>query len=99
MVANDDIVARGELRECREKGVRTGLKLNELKVGDKAKIVCVERERGGLKTRLLDMGAVPGTIVEVKKVAPLGDPIDILIKGYHLSLRKEEAAKIVVEVV
>jgi len=42
------------------------------------------------------MGATPGTIVEIEKVAPLGDPIEVKIKGYHLSLRKEEAAAITV---
>ncbi len=80
-------------------GTKMESKLNKLKVGDKAKIVRVESEMGNLKARLLDMGTVPGTVVEVEKVAPLGDPIDILIKGYHLSLRKEEAAKIIVEVI
>ena len=93
-------VDTGELHECHEKGgKRMELKLNELKVGNKAKIVRVESGMGNLKTRLLDMGAVPGTVVKVEKVAPLGDPIDILIKDYHLSLRKEEAEKIVVEVI
>ena len=43
------------------------------------------------------MGVIPGDIVSVVKVAPLGDPIDIKIKNYHLSLRKEEAEKIIVE--
>ncbi len=52
---------------------------------------------GSLRQRLLDMGIVPGVSVEVVKVAPLGDPIDIKVKGYHLSLRKEEAAQISIE--
>jgi Fe2+ transport system protein FeoA len=43
------------------------------------------------------MGVTPGTVVEVERVAPLGDPIDIKVKGYHLSLRKEEAEGIEVE--
>lgn len=43
------------------------------------------------------MGVVPGTQVEVVKVAPLGDPVELLIRGYHLSLRKEEAREIFVE--
>lgn len=70
--------------------------LSELKpkeTGDVKKI-CSE---GALRKRLLDMGIIPGTKVEVIKVAPLGDPIDIKVKGYHLSLRKEEAAQILVE--
>jgi len=79
-------------------GEKMELKLSKLKVGEKGHIVRVESGIGNLKVRLLDMGAVPGTEVKVEKVAPLGDPIDILIKDYHLSLRKEEAEKIIVEV-
>lgn len=53
---------------------------------------------GELKRRLLDMGMVVNTPIKVIRVAPLGSPIDILVKGYHLSLRKDEAEKVVVEV-
>lgn len=95
-----EFVNTGKLQDCsKEGGKGMELKLSELKVGEKAKILRIESGIGNLKTRLLDMGAVPGTVVEVEKVAPLGDPIDILIKNYHLSLRKEEAAKIIVEVI
>ncbi|MEA2022129.1 MAG: FeoA family protein [Candidatus Caldatribacteriota bacterium] len=52
---------------------------------------------GELKQKLLDMGIVSNAQVKVLKVAPLGSPIDILIKGYQLTLRKEEAEKILVE--
>ena len=45
------------------------------------------------------MGCVKGTVIEVVKVAPLGDPIDIIIKGYHLSIRKDEAKDIEVEII
>jgi len=71
--------------------------LKELPVGGKALI----RKVGGdavVKKRLLTMGVVPGTRVSVDNVAPLGDPIDIALKGFHLSLRKEEAGFIEVEV-
>ena len=51
----------------------------------------------GIKRRLLDMGIVPGVEIRVQRVAPLGDPVDVLVKGYHLSLRKEEARAITVE--
>ncbi len=54
---------------------------------------------GAMKRRLLDMGVLPGEEVQVEKVAPLGDPIEITIKSYRLSLRKSEAAGIFVEVV
>ena len=53
---------------------------------------------GNIRRRILDMGVVPQTMVEVERVAPLGDPIEVKIKGYHLSLRKGEAASIQVEV-
>lgn len=71
--------------------------LHELKPGEKGKIVKVA-VGGGIHQRLLDMGLVSGSEVEVERVAPLGDPIEIKIKGYHLSLRKEEASNIQVEV-
>lgn len=54
---------------------------------------------GGIRRRLLDMGATAGALVEVERVAPLGDPIEVKIKGYHLTLRKEEAERIEVEAV
>ncbi len=53
---------------------------------------------GPIHRRILDMGVVPSTTVTVERVAPLGDPIEIKVKGYHLSLRKEEAAHVYVEV-
>ena len=70
--------------------------LNEVKPGRKGKIVKIIG-RSEVNKRLADMGVVPGTTVEVERVAPLGDPIDVKLKGYHLSLRKEEASKIIVE--
>lgn len=70
--------------------------LSELRPKGKGKIRRIEGE-GKLKRRLLDMGVIPGNIVEIVKLAPLGDPVDVLIKGYHLSLRKDEAQHIVVE--
>jgi Fe2+ transport system protein FeoA len=53
---------------------------------------------GALRCRLLDMGLIPKTTVRVQKIAPLGDPIELLVRGYSLSLRKEDARKIEVEV-
>lgn len=52
---------------------------------------------GKIKRRLMDMGIIPGTEMEVQKVAPLGDPVEIKFKGYNLSLRREEADTVVVE--
>lgn len=52
---------------------------------------------GSLKRRIMDMGITKGTQIFVRKVAPLGDPIEVTVRGYELSLRKEEAANIIVE--
>jgi len=71
--------------------------LSALKPKDRAKVKKVLGE-GNLKRKLLDMGIIPGVLVEVVKLAPLGDPIEIKIKGYNLSLRKDEASQIFVEV-
>lgn len=66
--------------------------------GDKAAIVKIEGS-GSIRRRLLDMGATAGTLVEVERVAPLGDPIAVKIKGYHLTLREEEAERIKVKAI
>lgn len=71
--------------------------LNELKIGDSGVITAVGGE-GALRCRLLDMGLIPKTRVRVEKVAPLGDPLELRVRGYSLSLRKEDAGKIEVEV-
>ena len=72
--------------------------LASLKPAMRAKVVTISG-KGAVKRRIMDMGVIPGAIVEVEKVAPLGDPIEVKIKGYHLSLRKSEATGIFVEVV
>ncbi len=69
------------------------LNLNDLQIGEKGEIVKVGAI-GEIKKRLLEMGVVAGSKVEVERVAPLGDPIEVLIKGYHLSLRQSEAREI-----
>lgn len=71
------------------------LTLKDLRPGEKATVVQV-KAKGNLRKRLLDMGMVPGMEVLLEKVAPLGDPVDILIRGYHLSLRKDEAKDILI---
>lgn len=70
--------------------------LDQIQKGQKVCIVKVNG-KGGVRRRLLDMGATAGTLIEVERVAPLGDPIEVKIKGYHLTLRKEEAGNIVVD--
>jgi len=74
------------------------LTLKDLKPGQKCKIVKM-RGRGEINKRILEMGVTPGSVVELERIAPLGDPIDVKVKGYHLSLRKDEAAEIDVEVI
>ncbi|MGX8701865.1 FeoA family protein [Caproiciproducens sp.] len=70
--------------------------LNELQIGRKSKIIEVKGE-GALRRRLLDMGLTPHTEVMVRKVAPMGDPIEIHLRGYELTIRIEDAKKIEVE--
>ena len=70
--------------------------LKDLKVGKSGKVLSVGGEKV-LRHRLLEMGITPRTVVTVKKVAPMGDPIELLLRGYVLSLRLEDAEKITVE--
>ncbi len=72
------------------------MNLSEIKPKKRVRILRMQGS-GGISRRMLDMGCVKGTVVDVLKVAPLGDPIEIRIKGYNLSLRKEEARGIEVE--
>ena len=68
--------------------------LAEMKPKQKG-IVLKMNQRGSVTKRLAEMGIGRGALIEVERVAPLGDPIDIKVRGYHLSLRKEEAAAII----
>ncbi len=70
--------------------------LDQLKVGESATVARLNGE-GAVKRRIMDMGLTKGTAVTVRKVAPLGDPIELTIRGYELSIRKDEAAKVEVE--
>jgi DtxR family transcriptional regulator, Mn-dependent transcriptional regulator len=79
-----------------EEVAKTTSTLDRLKPGKKASIVKVG-SAGAVRRRMADMGMVRGTTVEVVKVAPLGDPIEVKIRGYNLSLRKDEAAAVTVE--
>ena len=73
------------------------VKLNEVKVGDNCVVKSVEGD-GRIRRRLFDMGVTPGASIYIRKVAPLGDPVEITIRGYELSLRKDEAKLVNVEV-
>lgn len=67
--------------------------LSELKVGESGRVARLAGE-GSVKRRIMDMGLTKGSEVTVRKVAPLGDPIEITVRGYELSIRKDEAAKV-----
>ncbi len=70
--------------------------LRQAKVGDKVKVVKLHGE-GAVKRRIMDMGITKGVQIDVRKVAPLGDPVEITVRGYELSLRKADADMIEVE--
>ncbi|MBE6969800.1 MAG: ferrous iron transport protein A [Ruminococcaceae bacterium] len=70
--------------------------LDELKVGESGRILAVDGE-GALRCRLLDMGLTPRARVTLQKIAPLGDPIEIHVRGYELTLRRNDARLIRVE--
>lgn len=70
--------------------------LRQVPVGGRAKVVKIHGE-GAVKRRIMDMGITKGVEIYVRKVAPLGDPIEITVRGYELSLRKADAESIEVE--
>lgn len=70
--------------------------LDKLQPGQHAKVTAVAGE-GRVRVRIFDMGITPGVEITLRKVAPLGDPIEITVRNYELSLRKEEASAISVE--
>lgn len=70
--------------------------LNDVKIGEEVVVKRIYGE-GALKRRIMDMGITKGATVTVKKVAPLGDPIELNVRGYGLSIRKEDAKLIEVE--
>jgi len=77
----------------RKKGMKT---LKESKVGDTVRVVKLHGE-GAVKRRIMDMGLTKGVEVQIRKVAPLGDPIEVSVRGYELSIRKSDAEMIEVE--
>ena len=70
--------------------------LRDVKVGASAKVVKLHGE-GAVKRRIMDMGITKGTEVKVRKVAPLGDPLEVTVRNYELSIRKADAEMIEVE--
>ena len=72
------------------------MKLSELKKGDSARIVAMPSS-GGLRRRLAEMGMLVGEVVRIEGVAPLGDPVEMTVRRYRLSLRKSDIENITVE--
>lgn len=75
-----------------------GMTLDLLKPGEKARIIAVGGT-GALRRHLLDMGLTPNTMIMVRKMAPLGDPIELHLRNFELTLRKEDAKQILIEAV
>lgn len=72
------------------------LTLNDAAIGSNVKVISLSGA-GALKRRLMDMGIIKGAAIYVRKVAPLGDPLEVTVRGYELTLRKQEAALVQVE--
>ena len=72
--------------------------LSDLKIGQRAKVLGLHLDKPDLRRHLLDMGITKGTEILIKKVAPMGDPVDIELRGYELCIRKEEMKNIDIEV-
>lgn len=70
--------------------------LSQLGVGDSARVLRVAGD-ADVRGRLLEMGVTPGVTVRLVRAAPLGDPIEVVVRGYHLSVRKSEAAAVEIE--
>lgn len=71
----------------------TSVSLDNLGVGEQGRITGLTGE-SDVRRRLMEMGLTPGTMLRVVRFAPLGDPIDVEVRGYHLSLRKHEAGQV-----
>ena len=70
--------------------------LKQAKIGDTVRVVKLHGE-GAVKRRIMDMGITKGVEVHIRKVAPLGDPVEVTVRGYELSIRKDDAEMIEVE--
>jgi ferrous iron transport protein A len=73
------------------------MKLSELGVGETAEVVAFATGSRGYRTRLMSMGLTPGTLFTLKRLAPMGDPVEIEVRGFALTLRKQEAEAVRVE--
>ena len=73
--------------------------VSDLKIGQKARIIRLNEDNKAIRRHLLDMGVTRGTEIKIKKVAPMGDPIDITLRDYDLCICKNDLSKIEVEVI
>ncbi|MBE0700559.1 MAG: ferrous iron transport protein A [Acholeplasmataceae bacterium] len=73
--------------------------LSSLRIGQEAKVISLHTQDKALRRRFLDMGITEGVHLKVKKIAPLGDPVDVELRGYELCIRKLDMAMIEVEVI
>ena len=69
--------------------------LRDVKIGETVKVLKIEGE-GAVKRRIMDMGITKGIEIYIRKVAPLGDPVEVTVRGYELSIRKDEAKMILI---
>ena len=81
------------------KNIGDNCNLSELKIGDKAIVTKLDISNKAVRRHLLDMGMTRGAQVQIKKIAPMGDPIDVELRGYELALRKEDLQSIKGEVI
>ena len=72
--------------------------LSDLKIGQRARVLGIHMDKPDIRRHLLDMGITKGTEILIKKIAPMGDPVDIELRGYELCIRKEELKNIDVEI-
>ena len=84
------------IKQILKKGDHTYL--SNLKIGQRAKVLGLHLDKPEVRRHLLDMGITKGTEILIKKIAPMGDPVDIELRGYELCIRKEEMKNIDVEV-
>ena len=75
----------------------TRLNLGQMRVGDTVRVVGLDKADRSYREKLLAFGLTPGTIVSIEREAPLGDPLEIRVRGFALSLRRGEAAAVTVE--
>jgi len=73
--------------------------LSDLKIGQRARVLGIHMDKPDIRRHLLDMGITKGTEILIKKVAPMGDPVDIELRGYELCIRKNEMKNIDIEVI